>query len=190
MLRRLQLVSDAIGPHKLAPVSPPVADTHPTGYGGPKHLERAGRDAGEAGLHSSAQAGAADRHFQAVSADADAGAPRWTTVEPGGRLQYEHALAGRTDGGLLDSCALPVMVVAGTKPGPTILLIAGEHGNECEPTASMKTGAIALALTSRAVWLRRRVDRGTAEPDAPARALGGGRPRGRRDHHFARRVLR
>ena len=55
------------------------------------------------------------------------------------RLTIEVRPTGDLDAGLLAERALPVMVAAGKEPGPTLLLIAGEHGNEYESIASLQT---------------------------------------------------
>ena len=47
---------------------------------------------------------------------------------------------GQLDSELLGARALPVLVAAGAAgPGPTLLLIAGEHGNEYESIAAVQT---------------------------------------------------
>eukprot|EP01043_Picozoa_sp_COSAG02_P024196 COSAG02_NODE_1315_length_13314_cov_30.517291_9_plen_337_part_00 len=95
--------------------------------------------------------------------------PRWATVPRGEKLFYEHPLpvqpddgpvppeergmhiargsvvsytarpVGELDASLLTDCALPVMVAAGKHDGPTLLFIAGEHGNEYESIAALQT---------------------------------------------------
>ena len=139
--RRLGAIADA-----LAMVAPPTicgqaqnivsASSGLEPYGGPKFLASDGRDDAYQGNPQSVPAArAADTFYQAVAADArrrhQTVPPEWTQIVPGQKLSYEHALAGPSDG-LAEHRKLPVMVLAGCKPGPTLLLIAGEHGNECE----------------------------------------------------------
>jgi len=58
----------------------------------------------------------------------------WWTTEPGVRRHYEHpiGLDGPTDR------AMPVMVVRGRRDGPTLVTLAGVHGDEYEPMAAVQ----------------------------------------------------
>jgi predicted deacylase len=52
---------------------------------------------------------------------------RWAEVARGESLRYMHPLVGSP---AAPNAALPVVVVVGVTPGPTLLLIAGEHGDD------------------------------------------------------------
>lgn len=133
-------------------------------YRGPKLLEREGRDAEfSADPRSVEQAQLTDVFYAPSTRDASAALPRWATVPRGEKLMYEQPLpvatasvpeeqrgmhiargsvisytarpVGELDADLAKDRSLPVMVAAGAEVGPTILFIAGEHGNEYgEPT--------------------------------------------------------
>ena len=54
----------------------------------------------------------------------------WTEAPRGQATRYTHPIAG--DDPLTRERGLPVTVITGNEDGPTLLLIAGEHGNEYE----------------------------------------------------------
>jgi hypothetical protein len=136
------------------------------------------------GRRSVQQVRSADRYYsRSVPRSADP-LPRWAEVAAGEKLQYQHALpsvgatllvppaqrglhiargtlsqhvaqpSGELDSGLLAERALPVLVATGAAPGPTLLLIAGEHGNEYESIAAVQTllrGLDTATLSGRVV---------------------------------------
>jgi predicted deacylase len=58
----------------------------------------------------------------------------WWSTEPGGKRTYHHALTHDAPAGR----AMPVMVVRGLADGPTLLTLAGVHGDEYEPMAAVQ----------------------------------------------------
>lgn len=60
--------------------------------------------------------------------------PAWHQVEAGTKTTFSFPVAGRADGSIIK---LPVMVVRGAKPGKTLLVIAGVHGDEFEGMAAL-----------------------------------------------------
>ena len=76
----------------------------------------------------------------------------WTEAPRGQVIRYQHSIPGDDD--LSRARALPVTVVAGAAAGPTLLLIAGEHGNEYENIVALQETLAALdpsALKGRVV---------------------------------------
>jgi hypothetical protein len=138
------------------------------GLGSPGTSSSAASAAEAADLRSVEQAQSTDAWFAASTRDAAEPLPRWATVPRGQRLRYEHPLpaagvgavppeqrgmhiargsivsytarpAGELDASLLAERSLPVMVAAGAEDGPTLLFIAGEHGNEYESIVALQT---------------------------------------------------
>lgn len=138
-------------------------------YKGPtKHLLH-GRDAAyQADRRSVSQVRLTDTYYGGSVPGVADPLPRWATVPPGEKLRYEHSLSsvgvshvppgqrglhiargalsqhvvqplGELDSELLSERALPVLVAAGAMQGPTLMLIAGEHGNEYESIAAVQT---------------------------------------------------
>ena len=70
----------------------------------------------------------------------------WTEAARGQATRYTHPIAG--DDKLTGERGLPVTVVAGTTDGPTLLLIAGEHGNEYENIVALQETLQALDPTA------------------------------------------
>ena len=66
----------------------------------------------------------------------------WTGAPRGETFRYEHPLPGDDD--LTVARALPVTVVTGFEDGPTLLLIAGEHGNEYENIVALQETMVDL----------------------------------------------
>lgn len=145
--------------------SPLAASTVSHVYGGPSQLLASGRGFADDPHVSHVQE--VDSCF--APREAHAPLPRWATVARGEKLYYEHPLpvqpddgpvppeerglhiargsivsytarpVGDLDASLLTDRALPVMVAAGMHDGPTLLFIAGEHGNEYESIAALQT---------------------------------------------------
>ena len=63
---------------------------------------------------------------------------KWTTTARGQVTHYFHPIVGSTKDIIDHKDSLPVTVVNGTKDGPTLLIIAGEHGNEYENIAALQ----------------------------------------------------
>tara|TARA_B100001250_G_scaffold414569_1_gene453967 strand:- start:62 stop:1153 length:1092 start_codon:yes stop_codon:yes gene_type:complete len=63
---------------------------------------------------------------------------KWTTTARGQVTHYFHPIVGSTKDIIDHKNSLPVTVVNGTKDGPTLLIIAGEHGNEYENIAALQ----------------------------------------------------
>ena len=77
--------------------------------------------------------------------------PRWLSVPASSVERFYHPLIPSADGALdaprpvrgfsrdvpAGDRSLPVIVMAGAKPGPTLLVIAGEHGDEYEGMAAI-----------------------------------------------------
>ena len=66
----------------------------------------------------------------------------WTQTPRGQVTRYQHPIPGDDD--LSRARALPVTVIAGVEDGPTLLLIAGEHGNEYENIVALQETLTAL----------------------------------------------
>jgi len=66
----------------------------------------------------------------------------WTAAPRGQTTRYTHPIAG--DDELTRERGLPVTVVTGAADGPTLLLIAGEHGNEYENIVALQETLQAL----------------------------------------------
>ena len=62
----------------------------------------------------------------------------WTVKEKGQITHYFHPIIGTTENIIDEKNSLPVTVVNGTQDGPTLLIIAGEHGNEYENIAALQ----------------------------------------------------
>ena len=118
-------------------VVPPVPGAD---YGGPKCLDQEGHDAGQSDPRSVVQVRLNDRFYAAATPPVGY-VPQWALVPRGQKVSYAHALPGVASdlGGLVGERALPVMVVTGAVDGPTIMLIAGEHGNEYESIVALQT---------------------------------------------------
>eukprot|EP01052_Picozoa_sp_SAG31_P008071 SAG31_NODE_398_length_16250_cov_8.737601_13_plen_392_part_00 len=85
------------------------------------------------------------------AASAAAIPPRWASVRAGRVERFYHPLIPAVDGTLdaprpvrgfsravpAGDRSLPVIVMAGAKPGPTLLILAGEHGDEYEGMATI-----------------------------------------------------
>ena len=90
--------------------------------------------------------------------------PRWLSVPAGSVERFYHPLIPSTDGSLdaprpvrgfsrdvpAGDRSLPVIVMAGATPGPTLLLIAGEHGDEYEGMAAIHALAQSLNVADLA----------------------------------------
>lgn len=62
----------------------------------------------------------------------------WTKKEKGQITHYFHPIIGKPESQIDYKNSLPVTVVNGRADGPTILIIAGEHGNEYENIAALQ----------------------------------------------------
>ena len=69
----------------------------------------------------------------------------WTVAPRGQVTRYQHPIPGEDN--LSRERGLPVTVVAGAEEGPTLLLIAGEHGNEYENIVALQETLAALDPT-------------------------------------------
>jgi len=69
----------------------------------------------------------------------------WTEAPRSQTTRYTHPIAGDDD--LSRERGLPVTVVTGSQDGPTLLLIAGEHGNEYENIVALQESLQSLDTT-------------------------------------------
>lgn len=60
---------------------------------------------------------------------------RWHDLKPGNKAAFTHPIIARADGSRIE---LPVLVVSGAKPGKTLLVTAGVHGDEFEGMAAIR----------------------------------------------------